>query len=168
MSEFIMQIRRTAGLWEQFFSRPGILQSLLKITRVLLKQFQLRNLNKSGKSYIEFYIPAYNRLLLTLKSWMSTLCVYHRASHWCYCKTSWSSSQVDWLFSRRQQQFLPTVTNHLFRGFTGDKEVAIWLFLWVPVIPVKFQKFSKFYERLLLHQKADFLAHSSGAFLKTP
>ena len=32
MSELIMQIRRTAGLWEQFFGGPGILQSLPKIT----------------------------------------------------------------------------------------------------------------------------------------
>ena len=73
MSEFIMQIRRTAGLREQFFSGPGILQSLLKITGVLLKHFHLRNLNKFCKSYIEFYIPAHNCLLLTLLSSMSTL-----------------------------------------------------------------------------------------------
>ena len=92
------------------------------------ERFCLWNLNKFDKSYIEFYIPAFNRLLLTLTSLMSTLRL-RRASHWRYCKTSLSSSQVYWLFSRRQRYFLPTTTDHLLRCFKGDKEVAIRLLL---------------------------------------
>ena len=167
MSEFIMQIWRTAGLWGQFFSRPGIPQSLPKITGVLLKRFRLRNLNKSGKSYIEFYIPARNCLLLTLLSWMSTLRLPESKSLALTAKPVEALLKLD-SFSKDSNnsfQLWPITCSEVLQEIKK---------LWSDCscesnnILVIFQKFSKLYEHLLLHQKADFLAYSSGALLKTP
>ena len=163
-----MQIWRTAGLWEQFFSRPGIPQSLPKIPGVLLKHFRLRNLNKSGKSYVEFYIPAHNCLLLTLLSWMSTLRLPKSKSLALTAKPVEALLKLINSFSKDSNnsfQLWPITCSEVLQEI---KKLRSDCSCESNNILVIFQKFSKLYEHLVLHQKADFLAHSSGALLKTP
>lgn len=168
MSEWFMQIWRTAGLWQQFFSRPGIPQSLPKITGVLLKCFRLQNLSKSGKSYIEFYIPARNCLLLTQLSWMSTLRLPKSKSLALTAKLVEALLKLIDSFSKDSNnsfQLWPVTCSEVLREI---KKFRSNFSCEPDNILVIFQKFSKVYECLVLHQKADFLAHSSGALLKTP
>ena len=140
-----MQIRRTAGLWKLFLVSLVFCISLPKIAWSAFKALSStkpKQVWQVIQLYKEFYIPARNRLLLTLLSWMSTLRLPKSKS------LALLQNQLK-LFSSWLTLFPKTATipsncdNHLFRGFTGDKEVAIRLFLWVRQYPGKISKVFK-------------------------
>ena len=64
---------KSESTWISYREKLNEQKSRKPSATFIRERFRLRNLNKCGKSYIEFYIPVRNRLLLTL---MGTLNCY--------------------------------------------------------------------------------------------